>query len=245
MASSFLKQLLPPILVRTAKGLAREILQHGSHGLELLDLRLIASIRPERGHGFFVELGANDGLRQSNTYLLQKRYGWRGLLIEPSPPRYMECVRNRSFGTRPYFRCAACVDPGYEAPFVEMEYSDLMSVALGLDLSREEALSQAERGRSFLEDSACRHRFGAVACTLTSLLDEVGAPPDFDLLSLDVEGNELCVLRGLDFTRYRPRWILAECRDDAVPRHLELAGYQQQELLSESDTYRDILFRSA
>jgi FkbM family methyltransferase len=244
VASSFLKQLLPPILTRPVKALARDILLHGSYGLEELDLRLIAAITPEQGHGYFVELGANDGLRQSNTYLLQRRYGWNGLLIEPSPVRYVECVRNRSFGVRPSFRCAACVDADYEAPFVEMEYSDLMSVAMGLDLSRAEALDQAERGLPFLEDAASRHRFGAIARTLTSLLDEVGAPPEFDLLSLDVEGNELCVLKGLDFLRYRPRWILAECRDDAVLHHLESVGYHQQELLSDRGTYRDILFRS-
>ncbi len=31
--------------------------------------------------GIFVEAGANDGLRQSNTKLLEELYGWRGLLI--------------------------------------------------------------------------------------------------------------------------------------------------------------------
>ena len=239
------RKAIKALLSRHSYRLIRRLLYAGTYGLNGIDKRLIEIVQPSPRSGFYVELGANDGLRQSNSYLLQHRYGWSGLLIEPSPVRYLECVRNRSFGRLPAFRCAACVDADYTAPFVEMEYSDLMSVALGLDLSPEDTLRQAERGLPFLDGAAHRHRFGAEARTLTALLDEVHAPINFDLLSLDVEGNELAVLKGLDLLRYRPRWILAECRDDAVPRHLELAGYQQRELLSESDSYRDILFRSA
>jgi FkbM family methyltransferase len=232
-------------LSRYSYRLIRTLLHGGSYGLNGIDKRLIEILRPSRQGGFYVELGANDGLRQSNSYLLQQRYGWGGLLIEPSPVRFLECVKNRSFGRSPSFRCAACVDFAYSASWVEMEYSDLMSVALGLDLNPEEALRHAQRGTPFLDDAHDRHRFGAPARTLTALLEEVSAPADFDLLSLDVEGNELAVLKGLDLSRYRPHWILAECRDAAVPSYLKAAGYRQQELLSDSGTYRDILFRSS
>ena len=188
---------------------------HGTlkgYGLNSLDLRLHSVMGPSTlgVKGYYVELGANNGLTQSNTYLLQRRYGWTGLLIEPSPAKYLECVRNRTFGVRPSFRCAACVDSDFAAAFVGMRYSDLMTVAVDLDLDPAAALAHADTGGAFLRSVDEHHSFGAVAQTLTSLLDEVAAPLDFDLLSLDVEGNELAVLRGLDFSRYRPRWILVE-----------------------------------
>src|SRR5680860_384457 len=44
--------------------------------------------------GVFVEAGANDGIWQSNTYLLERR-GWRGVLIEPIPELFDRCRRNR------------------------------------------------------------------------------------------------------------------------------------------------------
>ena len=35
--------------------------------------------------GFFVEAGASDGENISNTLYLEKKYGWKGLLVEPNP----------------------------------------------------------------------------------------------------------------------------------------------------------------
>jgi FkbM family methyltransferase len=218
--------------------------QYKGYGLAGLDLRLLGHLNAKGviTGGYFVELGANNGLFQSNTYLLQQRFGWTGLLIEASPAQYIQCVRNRSFGQTPEFRCAACVDFDYQRPFVEMTYSDLMTVAHGLNLDSATVLQHAERGRSFLRSKHEAHMFGAVARTLTSLLDDVSAPCQFDLLSLDVEGNEISVLRGLDFTRYQPHWILVESRSDDIPNFLCSHGYQQSAILSDYSNYRDLLF---
>ena len=73
--------------------------------------------------------------------------------------------------------------------FVDIEDSDLMSVAKGLDVNDQQAVSHANEGRRFLADPALRHSYGALARTLPLLLVEVEAPASFDLLSLDVAGN--------------------------------------------------------
>jgi len=39
-------------------------------------------------NGYFVELGANDGVNQSNTLYFEHFRGWRGVLIEPCPPNF-------------------------------------------------------------------------------------------------------------------------------------------------------------
>ena len=38
----------------------------------------------EKQDGFFVEFGATNGLANSNTWLLEKKYGWKGILAEPN-----------------------------------------------------------------------------------------------------------------------------------------------------------------
>ena len=44
-------------------------------------------------NGFYIELGANDGVFASNTYYLQKKLNWNGILIEPSPNLFTRCKK--------------------------------------------------------------------------------------------------------------------------------------------------------
>ena len=82
-----------------------------------------------------------------------------------------------------------------------------------------------------------------MALPLTSLLDEVNAPLAFDLLSLDVEGNEMAVLRGLDFQKYQPKWMLVETRGKEIGDYLSDHCHEEAYKLSEHDGYTDILYR--
>ena len=71
---------------------------------------------------------------------------------------------------------------------------------------------------------------------MTSLLEEAGAPELIDFLSLDVEGNELNVLKGLDFSRYGFKYLLIEARNPReVADFLLPRGYGLREQVSSHD----------
>ena len=235
-------QILPPFILKLLKSFNFYFLKGGSTGYKYLDLKLIKEIKPKK-KGFFVELGANNGVFQSNTYKLQNEFNWTGILIEPNQKRYIECVKNRSFKNKPKVFCNACVPFEYKDKFVEIEYSDLMSVAKNLNVDEEKIKIHTNKGTKFLEHSELKHSFGAIAKTLTDILNESLAPINFDLLSLDVEGNELAVLKGLDFNKYRPKWILVETRNNKVKEYLEKNKYYQENVLSKYRNYSDVLFK--
>jgi hypothetical protein len=44
--------------------------------------------------GFFIEAGAHDGVEASNTLYLEKKMGWKGLLVEPNPDTFAGIIYN-------------------------------------------------------------------------------------------------------------------------------------------------------
>lgn len=183
--------------------------------------------------GFFVELGANDGLQQSNTAYFEKRRGWRGVLIEPAMNRFIECRKNRA--PENSFFHAACVAADHAGEVVWLDYADLMTVGETSGRDREAHVRSALRHMSRDE---VPFRFAAPARTLSSILEEARAPTRMDLLSLDVEGAELEVLRGLDHARWRFRNIVVEALDlEAVRPDLEGAGYALLEKITAHDYF--------
>lgn len=167
--------------------------RYGRPALNRLDTQMLDYL-PARGT--FLEIGANDGYSQSNTYYLERFQGWTGVLIEPLPKLFRICrwIRRRS----------ACLNVACVADSSVREVTllnlDLVSVALGLQ---------------DIEDEKARVQEGAQltvpAMTLSSALDLAGHGA-VDFMSVDVEGAELSVLGGLDWGRHTPRFLLVETK---------------------------------
>ncbi|MCW2995193.1 MAG: FkbM family methyltransferase [Conexibacter sp.] len=173
----------------------------GWPALHGMDRRLDALI--DRDGGFFVEAGANDGYTQSNTYGLERFRGWTGILVEPMQELF-EIAREEREGAKVVR--AALVPFDHEGDTVRMRFADLMSTVSD---------GHADDWRTRMGTiTGWRDPYEAdvPARTLSSILDEQGAP-EVDVLSLDVEGYEPSVLRGLDLDRHAPRWILVEVHD--------------------------------
>ncbi len=188
-------------------------------------------------NGYFVEIGANDGVNQSNTLYFERFRNWKGILIEPSAINYKELIRNRS--SENYFKNAACVGPTYTSQTVRLVYSNLMTSTLGVTSDILNPFDHARRGNEFWEGSP--FIFEASALTLNSIMVEADAPSFIDFLSLDVEGVELEVLKGVDHSRFRFGHICVESRQfQKLHRYL----IQQQYSYIGALSVHDHLFKS-
>lgn len=186
--------------------------------------------------GIFIEAGAHNGIAESNTYYLEKIKGWKGILVEPIEGNYKACLKNRA--NAQVFNCAL-VSPDYNEPSVTIQYGGLMSFVKDVytdEHSYEQQISTIQKYHTDLVEVEVEAR------TLTDLLDECSFR-HVDFLSLDVEGYEIEVLRGLDLHKYKPAFLLIECRDSGSKNSLESFlgdSYTFVEKLSS----RDYLYKS-
>jgi FkbM family methyltransferase len=180
-------------------------------------------------YGYYVELGANNGISFSNSLYFERYRRWTGLLIEPAPKHFNELKRNRI--SKNYFSNAACVGFSYDQDSIALQYSDLMTTTCGIESDILDPIQHAKDGSKFWGGNS--FEFFAPAKTLNSILDEAGSPTKVDLLSLDVEGVELEVLRGIDHSKYRFQYLCIESRSfETLNEYLELNGYKYVSLLA-------------
>jgi len=182
--------------------------------------------------GTYFEVGANDGVSQSNTAYLEKYCGWTGILVEPVPHKFVQCKLNRP-GSAVFH--AALVPMDYPDKYVELHYSDLMTIS-----TLSERRAQCESllsGRNHLRADGALHGQIFVAPAMTVMdVWHLARKPQIDFFSLDVEGAELPVLSGIDFNTFRPKYFLIETTNlPAVVDLLSGHGYQYTSQWSHHD----------
>lgn len=237
------KRLIKSIIPKNLLELYRDIKNKRKtyYGHHNLDKKLKKYLDYEKG--FYVELGANDGIRQSNTFYYEKNLNWRGILVEPIKLKYLKCLKNRS--SKNYVYNNACVGFKFKNKKIKMIYSDLMSSIDDKNIiNKVNSKKHAQEGKKYLLDNEKIEEFWVNTKTLDDIFQEVNAPKLIDFLSLDVEGSELEVLNGVNFTIYNFKFILVESREDnEIIKFLNNKNYDLLEKISKRDlffTYRKL-----
>ena len=146
-------------------------------------------------NGYFIEIGAFDGVHSSNTYLLEQSYNWRGVCIEPSV-NFILLRQNRkchtvnalvSDKTMPTAKFIDCKKNGSTARYSLRSgiYDDIIKPGRAVTKGYNAQKYETRRTK-----------------TLTHILDKLKAPRLIQYLSLDTEGSELFILRSINFKKY-------------------------------------------
>jgi FkbM family methyltransferase len=151
------------------------------------------------GPGFYVDVGCNHPLRNSNTYRFYVN-GWHGLAIDADDDvlDLYRRVRPRDVAVS-----ALVSDASDDMDFFVFEDSKVSSV-------------EPEHVRVWRGQRAVRQVRRMHPRTLGSILDEHDVPEGFDILKIDVEGHDAAVLRSMDLDRYRPRVVMVEMHSQTV-----------------------------
>jgi FkbM family methyltransferase len=151
-------------------------------------------------NGIFLEVGANDGIRQSTTYIYEKTMNWTGILIEPSD--WFNDLKNNRPKSK-HFNCAL-VSYDWNKSVIKGTFNELSSDAMNL-MSQTEQSTIYKGGDKEVE-----------ARTMDDVISSTNYT-NFDLISLDVEGSELSVLKGFNFNKHKTKYFLIEISDS--PEH--------------------------
>ena len=141
-----------------------------------------------KNNGFFCEVGACDGVVHSNTFWLEKKRNWKGILCEPSELWHYQLKKNR--------------------PDCIIEFSPVF-----LNNSKVHFF-QKQGGRSFVNLDNTKETLGFDSKFLSSItlnnLFEKNSVKEIDYISIDTEGSEYEILMSLNFKNLRPTILTVE-----------------------------------
>jgi FkbM family methyltransferase len=163
-----------------------------------------------------VDVGANDGFYSSNSYPFIKR-GWRAVLIEPHPGAFAQARQLHANNPRVTMLNLACSDhPG-----------EMVLNLFAADEGGSHSALSSDEPHPHAGQTVARTITVQVA-TLETLLEQQGVSKEFGLLSVDTEGHDYRVIRGLNLSRFRPRVIITEnyVNDELKSAYLREHGYR-------------------
>jgi len=148
----------------------------------------VESVLGPKKNGYFVELGACDGIYYSNTLYFEKRYNWAGLCIEPNDVYFEKLVQTRNCSVSNELVSS---EEGHVVDFLMCESTSGISDTAGPFTKSDKVVKKR-------------------TTTLGALLDKYKAPSVIDYLSLDVEGHEYEILSTFPYEKYKFRTLTVE-----------------------------------
>jgi len=149
----------------------------------------VHSIIGNKQDGYFIELGACDGVYLSNTLFFERELGWNGICIEPNDAYFGTLKNNR--------KCNLSSELVSSESYRVVDFS-ICEAASGI--------ADENIGPFTSKTNTVKK----VTKTLADILDSVNAPTIIDYLSLDVEGHEYSILSTFPFDKYKFRCMTVE-----------------------------------
>jgi FkbM family methyltransferase len=150
----------------------------------------------EKRGGYFVEFGAADGVKLSNSYYLERAFRWNGIVAEPHPRFFERATQNR--------RCHVSERCVYSRSDEILTFN----VAQKGELSRLDIINPRDGHEARRDADAVATQVRTIS--LNDLLTLYKAPRRIDYMSVDTEGSELEILEAFDFDRWKVRAFTVE-----------------------------------
>ena len=192
-AGEFLHRYVEPARMR----FTNDVSQFGETWLMLREM-----VNAAASHRIVVDVGAR-GRDRSNSYDLMRHCGWKGLLVEANPNLIASIEREFA---------------GLDLTLVNRAVSDYAGEATFFLGSNDDVSSLDQGAAAGWGD--IRGQVKVTVERLPALLEAHAIPRDFDVLSIDAEGEDVRILNDTVLAGWLPRWVIIEASDDFRVRSL-------------------------
>lgn len=165
------------------------------------DLFVIYSLG-EKVNGTFLEYGATNGVDLSNTFLLEKKFKWNGVLSEPSTQWHSSLKKNRP-NCKIINECIYSVS-GKKLDFFTSYHGELST----LEQFRDSDISSMPGNTKARNQKGFNHQ--VMSISLNDVFIKYFDSSPIDYMSVDTEGSELLILENFDFKKFSPKIVTVE-----------------------------------
>lgn len=151
-------------------------------------------------NGYFVEFGATDGIKLSNSYLLEKSFNWKGILAEPARIWHNSLDINRSAKIE-----KDCV---WSKSKETLLFNEVVDNEHKGELSTIASFSRSDEHRGARLANSFNYEVSTIS--LYDMLKKHNAPQNIDYLSIDTEGSEYEILKSFNFNEFNIKVITCE-----------------------------------
>ena len=168
--------------------------------------------------GFFIEIGAANGIDLSNTYLLEKKFNWKGIVVEPAKIWEKEISMNRSCTIA--YECIYS-ETGLQVEFLETTKPEFSTVNID------------NKSKDVHENYRLKNnkKYKLNTLSFTDFSIKYKLPKEIDYLSIDTEGTELDILKSIDLNNFDIKLITIEHnfteKREAIYSYLKNQGYER------------------
>ena len=168
--------------------------------------------------GFFIEIGAANGIDLSNTYLLENKFDWDGIVVEPAKIWRDEIKKNRA--------CTISYDciyseSGLKVEFLETTKPEFSTVNID---SKSKDIHEGYRQKN-------NKKYELQTISFKDFSTKYEIPKKIDFLSIDTEGTELEILKSINFEDFDIKIITVEHnftkKRESIFNYLIGFGYQR------------------
>ena len=137
-------------------------------------------------NGYFIDIGAHNGILLSNTYLLEKYYNWSGICIEPIPQIFKLLQESRPN--------SICINKAvYSTSNIVLKFNIAQSTMLSGIIDNIDCHMNSLNNGTIID---------VETININDILDNNNAPLFIEYLSIDTEGSEFEILSTFNYDKY-------------------------------------------